>query len=108
MPRICNCKSNTLFCTEACSCGAGDESCDNVLEHESVNEDSITSDITQGIVFKNIIVVYLLLKESHGSSNVRALVKVRKRAKIRNRYNQAPHLAKDTTGIPLGSDNFTN
>ena len=25
-------------------------------------------------------------------------VKVRKRAKIRNRYNQAPHLTKDTNG----------
>ena len=30
--------------------------------------------------------------------------KVRKRVKIRNRYNHAPHLTKDTSGE---SDNFT-
>ena len=33
------------------------------------------------------------------SNNLNELyVKVRKRAKIRNRYNQAPHLTKDTIG----------
>ena len=30
------------------------------------------------------------------------IIKVRKRARIRNRYNQASHLTEDTNGIPMG------
>ena len=33
-----------------------------------------------------------------GQSDIRNFIKVRKRAKIRNRYNQAPHMTQDTNG----------
>ena len=56
MPRICNCKSSTLFCIEVCGCAAGDESWDNVMEDENDAEDSVP----KGIVFKDIIVVRFL------------------------------------------------
>ena len=38
------------------------------------------------------------LKENDRQLNSIILIKVRKRAKIRNRYKQAPHLTQDTNG----------
>ena len=42
----CKCKSNKLFCTEVCTCGTEDESCNNLmLDNESIDEDSLSDDI---------------------------------------------------------------
>ena len=42
----CKCKSNTMFCTELCTCGTEDESCNNImLDDQSIEEDSLTDDM---------------------------------------------------------------
>ena len=41
---------------------------------------------------------------SEGLSSERDIIKVKKRAKIRNRYNQVPHLTQDSNGKVTNSD----
>ena len=48
-------------------------------------------------------------KQSINNRTDSVVVKVRKRAKIRNRYNQAPHLTQDTKGkVTTSQLNITN
>ena len=62
-----------------------------------VNE---TSSVSKNIIVLDVqVIVYSKAIFSLGHAHVVTChVKIRKRAKIRNRYNQAPHMTQDTIG----------
>ena len=45
-------QSNKLFCTELCTCGIEDESCNNLmLDDQSIDEDSLTDGMLQTLFY---------------------------------------------------------
>ena len=72
----------------------------------SMSYSNLASLSYQSIVCSKMSVSEILFK---ADATTCVLIKVRKRAKIRNRYNQAPHLTQDTNGkVTMSQSDITN